>query len=252
MGEYFSRNQGLITEEKQSLLKNTCVLVAGAGGDGGLLAERLVRFGIGKIMLADPEKFEASNFNRQFGAYKRNIGRNKAEAVAEELIQINHSLQIDVINEGITQDNLNRIISQADIIADEIEYSLPSISVMLHREARLQNKFVFMGANIGWGAIIFCFSPLGKNFEEEFEYNEVTQTINPLRYLKTKPSYLHNTIISSVLEGRNAVPTLSSSVSLVAACMANEIILFRLGLRAPVIVPEFISIDLFDLTMNKI
>jgi len=250
--EYFSRNSGLISEEQQERLSNSSVLVAGVGADGGLLAERLVRFGIGKIILADPEKFEAANINRQFAAYQKNFGRNKAECVANELIQINPALKIEVLNDGLHSGNIGKMVYAADVVADEIEYSLPAISVMLHREARTQNKFVFMGANVGWGASIFCFSPSGKTFEEEFEYNEENTSINPLRYLKEAPSYLGEEMLASVVSGSAPVPALSSSVSLVAACMANEIILFILGKRKPLIVPQFLSIDLFDLTLSKI
>jgi len=46
------------------------------------------------------------------------------------------------------------------------------------------------------------------------------------------------------------MPSLSSSVSLVASTVANEIILFRTGKRNPLIVPQFITIDLFNLTIN--
>ena len=47
----FSRNIGLISEKGQELLADTCIAIAGVGGDGGLLAERLVRFGIGKLIM---------------------------------------------------------------------------------------------------------------------------------------------------------------------------------------------------------
>ncbi|HUS00170.1 MAG TPA: hypothetical protein VMY77_00500 [Chitinophagaceae bacterium] len=134
---------------------------------------------------------------------------------------------------------------------DEIEYSLPAISVMLHREAGKQNKYVFMGANIGWGASIFCFAPGGKKFEEYFEYNEAGKTINPLRYLKSQPKYLDLKIIELVLSGQLPMPALSSSVSLVAAVMSCEIISFITQKRKPLIVPKFIFIDLFDLTIDK-
>src|SRR5260221_8546726 len=151
---YFTRNKGLISEKEQEQLNDTCIAIAGVGGDGGLLAERLVRFGIGKIILADPETFEPANINRQFAANQKNIGKNKAEMVAEELQLINPDLDIRFYKEGITKENVSEIVSHAHIVIDEIEYSLPALSVMLHRETRRQNKYVFMGANVGWGASI--------------------------------------------------------------------------------------------------
>jgi molybdopterin/thiamine biosynthesis adenylyltransferase len=248
---FFSRNKGLISETEQDLIASTTIAVIGTGGDGGLLAERLVRFGIGKIILADPEIFEYSNINRQYASNQNTIGKNKAEMVARELMLINPGLEIKIYNEGITPENVTEIVSQADVLVDEIEYSLPSISVMLHREAARQSKYVFMGANIGWGASIFCFSPGGKKFEEHFEYNDEQKSINPLRYLKSKPAYLDTKTIDLVLSGQMCMPALSSSVSLVASVMASEIIYFITHKRKPLLVPEFIFIDLFDLTIDK-
>jgi tRNA threonylcarbamoyladenosine dehydratase len=248
---FFIRNKGLISEVEQTQLSHTCIAIIGAGGDGGLLAERMVRFGIGKIIIADPETFELSNINRQFSANQKNLGKNKAEVVAYELLQINPNLKVSIYNEGITRENVVEIVSAADIIVDEIEYSLPALSVMLHREARRQNKYVFMGANIGWGASIFCFSPKGKTFEEHFEYREEDETINSLRYLKKWPECIDNATLKAVLSGTVPMPSLSSSVSLVSSVMANEIILFLTGKRDPLIAPKFLFIDLFDLSIDK-
>ena len=248
---FFSRNAGLISESEQEKLFHTTVAIAGAGGDGGLLAERLVRFGIGKIILADPEVFEPANINRQFASGEKNFGRNKAEAVAEELLKINPAISVTVYNNGLTTENVNAFVGAADVVVDEIEYSLPHLSVMLHREARAQRKHVFMGANIGWGASAFCFSPEGQTFESHFEYDEQAQTINPLKYAAGIPGYFESELIDKILSGKQAMPALSSSVSLVASVISNEIVFFQTGKREPVLAPHFIFIDLFDLTINK-
>ncbi len=50
----FVRNIGIFTEAEQERLRNTTIAVAGVGGVGGLLVERLVRLGIGNIRLTDP------------------------------------------------------------------------------------------------------------------------------------------------------------------------------------------------------
>src|SRR5690349_15160647 len=113
---FFSRNAGLISESEQEKLFQTTVGIAGAGGDGGLLAERLVRSGIGKIILADPESFEPANINRQFASGINNFGKNKAETVAEELLKINPAISVKVYNNGITKENVNEFVSAADVV----------------------------------------------------------------------------------------------------------------------------------------
>ena len=74
----------------------------------------------------------------------------------------------------INEDNVEEFVTKADIIIDEIEFTLPKVSVLLHKEARKQGKHIFMGVNIGWGASIFCFAPNGNTFEDFFEYDEIS------------------------------------------------------------------------------
>ena len=87
--EAFKRNRGLITEEEQEKLRNSRVAIAGMGGVGGVHLVTLARLGIGKFTIADPDVFEVANFNRQYGATISNVGRNKAEAMAEAALDIN-------------------------------------------------------------------------------------------------------------------------------------------------------------------
>lgn len=47
--------------ERQSMIKNVTVGVAGTGGIGGATAERLARMGVTHLMVADPEVFDLSN-----------------------------------------------------------------------------------------------------------------------------------------------------------------------------------------------
>lgn len=61
----FERNLGFLTLEEQERINNSVVAIAGAGGDGGLLALQFARLGVGEIRLADPDPFEAENINRQ-------------------------------------------------------------------------------------------------------------------------------------------------------------------------------------------
>jgi tRNA threonylcarbamoyladenosine dehydratase len=243
----FERNIGFISEKDQEKISKLSVAIAGAGGDGGLLAERLVRFGIGKIVLADPEIFEVQNINRQFASNSESMGKNKAETVAKELKLINPKLKIKVYNKGINEKNVTEFVQEADIIVDEIEYSFPEISVILAKEARSQNKYVFMGANVGWGASAFCFSPKGMSFEEYFEYDLVKKTINPLKYLDGIPKYFSKKLLTEVLEGEVPMPSLSSSVGLVASIVSSQIILFAIKKKKPVLVPQILFFDTYYL-----
>lgn len=81
--EYFTRNQGALTDEQQQLLQQKRVAIIGCGGLGGYVIEELVRIGLGQFHLFDPDVFAPSNCNRQLNALGPTLGRNKAEVAAE-------------------------------------------------------------------------------------------------------------------------------------------------------------------------
>lgn len=69
----------------QEVYSRSRVLCIGAGGLISNIAPTLVRKGIGSITLLDDDIVEASNLNRQ-RFYEKDLGRNKAIALAENLI----------------------------------------------------------------------------------------------------------------------------------------------------------------------
>jgi len=85
MNDYYSkmvsRNIGIFSTEEQQKIKNAKVAIAGAGGVGGLLAERLIRLGVNFLKISDPETFEISNLNRQLGCNSETIGKFKASVI---------------------------------------------------------------------------------------------------------------------------------------------------------------------------
>ena len=83
MDERFIRSLGALEEEELAALRGKKLLIAGCGGLGGYLAEYLLRLGAGEIAVADPERFERSNLNRQLLCTERTLGRSKAAAAAE-------------------------------------------------------------------------------------------------------------------------------------------------------------------------
>jgi molybdopterin/thiamine biosynthesis adenylyltransferase len=68
----------------QEVFSRSSVLCVGAGGIISQIAPTLVRKGIGRITLLDPDVVEPSNLNRQ-RFYIKDVGRNKAVALAENL-----------------------------------------------------------------------------------------------------------------------------------------------------------------------
>lgn len=80
--EYFSRNLGALTPEQQQTLQHRQIAVIGCGGLGGYVIEQLVRIGVGRLHIFDPDVFSASNCNRQLYALGSTLGKHKTEVAA--------------------------------------------------------------------------------------------------------------------------------------------------------------------------
>lgn len=115
----FDRTISLIGKDNYNKLKNSNILVIGLGGVGGYAVEALVRSGIENITLVDYDYIDTSNINRQIIADNNNIGKLKASEYKKRLLSINKDIKIKIINEKITEDNLNILFdNKYDFIID--------------------------------------------------------------------------------------------------------------------------------------
>lgn len=85
-----------IVENFEEFAQKT-ILIVGVGGVGSVLAEMLVRCGIGKLILYDYDKVELANMNRMFFTPDQ-VGLSKVEAAKDTLLKINDNVEIEVFN----------------------------------------------------------------------------------------------------------------------------------------------------------
>jgi len=104
--------------ETQKRLKSTRVLVAGAGGLGCPAALNLALAGVGHISICDFDTVEISNLNRQFLHTENRIGLSKALSAQKALLSINSEIMVEAISEKITEQNVDDIVRDAQVIVD--------------------------------------------------------------------------------------------------------------------------------------
>ena len=75
-------------------LRRAHVAVIGIGGVGTWAAEALARSGIGRLTLIDLDEVCVTNVNRQIHALDGQIGRPKAEAMADRIRLISPSCEV--------------------------------------------------------------------------------------------------------------------------------------------------------------
>src|SRR5437016_4549637 len=111
----FSRTLGLVTRAEMKKLQQSKVAIAGLGGVGGSHLLTLTRLGIGCFHLADFDRFDLENFNRQAGADVTTIGRAKVDVMSEFACRINPNLAIRRFPAGVTVANLDEFLTGVDI-----------------------------------------------------------------------------------------------------------------------------------------
>lgn len=106
--------------EIKTILNKKSVGIAGAGGLGSNCAAALVRCGIGNLIIADFDKVEESNLNRQF-YFHHQLGKAKVEAIHENLVNINPDLKISAHNVKLTPANIPYIFEDIDVLVEAFD-----------------------------------------------------------------------------------------------------------------------------------
>ncbi len=118
----YSRQKRFATlgESGQRQLEKSQVLICGCGALGSMIAERLVRAGVGKLRIVDRDWVEESNLPRQtlFTEVDANEGRPKALAASNELLRINSRVSIEAVVEDVTHRNIARLADGCQLIMD--------------------------------------------------------------------------------------------------------------------------------------
>ena len=96
------------------------VAICGLGGLGSNIAIALARAGIGKLLLIDFDRVDITNLHRQ--QYKANqIGLHKADALAENLLEIAPYTEIKTVTANITEENFADLLKGADVVCEAFD-----------------------------------------------------------------------------------------------------------------------------------
>jgi molybdopterin/thiamine biosynthesis adenylyltransferase len=254
----FKRNYGFFNEAEQQKIIESTVAIAGVGGDGFQLGEKLARIGVTKFIVADPEVFEVENINRVSGAKHSTLGKNKAEVFRDSVMDIQPEATVDIFTDGVNPDNVNEIVSRADLILDESELTKLELGTMIARHARENNKPVLVVLNIGFAAISTSFDPNGRmTFEKVMgipkgmPLNEVAELqVDFSRCLPYIPKYGD---INSLISAQNGapLPSISQGVDVASALGSTEAFLhLTSGLdnnrRKPTFAPNWRYMDAYS------
>ena len=166
------RTELLIGKEGVECLSRASVAIVGLGGVGAYAAEMVVRAGVGRVLIIDSDRIATSNINRQLLAMESSVGKFKTEIMAERLRDINPNLQVDIISEYLTEDNLVGLLDgySVDYIIDAIDTLSPKISLIRYAVEREISIVSSMGAGAKYDVTKVKIADLSKSFNCPLAY----------------------------------------------------------------------------------
>lgn len=102
----------------QARLLESTVVVIGAGGLGSPVAYYLAAAGVGHLIIADSDKVELSNLQRQIIHSTNQIGRTKTASAAHTIHALNPEVKVTGLHERVEDHNVLEVVQQGDIIVD--------------------------------------------------------------------------------------------------------------------------------------
>lgn len=136
----WARHLILWGQEGQKRLRESSVLIAGAGAIGNEVAKNLAMLGVKRLLIIDNDVVELSNTSRMIFFERKNQGSNKAEVLARNIaskfpyvetvawtgaledLPLKHLLSVDVIVCG-----LDNVLSRIYLAQISRRYSLPMV-----------------------------------------------------------------------------------------------------------------------------
>ncbi len=179
----FMRTVGWVTERELKTLRRTTVAIAGLGGVGGSHLLTLARLGVGRFRIADPDRFELHNMNRQAGAFASTLGRRKTEVLARMALDINPGLSVDGFDTAIDSENVTDFLDGADVYVDGLDYFVFEARRNVFAACRRQGIPAVTAAPLGMGAALLTFAPDGITFDDYFQLAGESPEEQALRFM---------------------------------------------------------------------
>jgi adenylyltransferase/sulfurtransferase len=134
----------------QKKLKNSRVLLIGAGGLGSPLAMYLAAAGVGTIGVVDFDVVDYSNLQRQILHGTSDVGRSKLQSAADRVHAINPYVKFEPHEVHLSSENALDIIKDYDVVVDGTDnfptrYLVNDACVLLHKPNVYGSIFRFEG-----------------------------------------------------------------------------------------------------------
>ncbi|GLR64744.1 HesA/MoeB/ThiF family protein [Marinospirillum insulare] len=141
----------------QERLINSKVLIVGLGGLGSPVALYLAAAGVGELHLADHDRVDVSNLQRQVVHQEASLDQLKVESAAQRLKQLNPAIKIVMHNHLLEGDAMLKAVEAVDLVCDCSDRF--STRFAINRASQAAKKPSVFGAAIRFSGQMSVFDP---------------------------------------------------------------------------------------------
>ncbi len=191
----------------QEKLNQSRALIVGLGGLGSPVSIYLAAAGVGHIALADFDKVDLSNLQRQIVHTTSDIGRLKTVSAFDHLTAINPDIKIECVNQALAETVLLEQADRADVILDASD--------------NFKTRFALNGASVKTGTPLVSGAAI--RFEGQVSVFDPRQADSPCyRCLYNEDMSTEGTCMA------NGV--IASLVGIIGSIQANEALKLLMGI----------------------
>jgi molybdopterin/thiamine biosynthesis adenylyltransferase len=202
--------------EGQRRIRDSSVLLAGAGAIGNEVAKNLAMLGVGRIIIVDRDAVEMSNVSRMVFFEKNDLGKNKAEVLAKKIHR-----KYPFVQTVAFRGDLERLPLKFYLDSDVIVCGLDNVvsRIFLTQICRKYSVPLVDGGITGMNGRIHVYLPPNDACPvcifPPNQYSKIVGLRNPC---------------DAPLE-QEAVPSFSTTISLVSSILAQETIKLIIGME---------------------
>ncbi len=131
-------------------------VILGAGGLGSPAALYLAAAGVGRLVIADSDRIEPSNLQRQILHTTERIGTSKVESARAAIRDLNPDVTVDAVSQRVSAENVAACIGDCDLVLDGSDNF--ATRYMLNEACMAQGKVLVSAAVLGFEGQIATFN----------------------------------------------------------------------------------------------